>query len=229
MADTTIAEINDLVGQLLGDPLLEVFDAATQRPFIGLAYREFWDLMMQWDLQKVNRTVYYTLPANTSSLTPATMGVSDWGEPENLWERGSSAEPWAHMRPVDFLPDPTPRSVLGLWAYEGDTLLFVPSTSIRYLKVDYIASGSCPTSGPVGIDNSLSFLATRTASWLAGRNMGPGEADRLKREALGPNMEADGSGGLLRGLIHPMLLEKQKRPKRPGRFRSRRLMERMIY
>jgi len=229
MADTTISEINGLVAQLLGDPDMEVFTAPVQLPFIGMAYREFWDLMMQWDLQKVNRTATYTLPANTTSITPATMGITDWGEPEDLWERGSSAEPWAHMRSVDYLPDPTPRSVLGVWAYEGDTLLFVPSTSIRYLKINYIASGACPTSGPVGIDNSLSFLAVRTASYLAGRNMQPGEADRLKREALGPAMEADGSGGLLRSLIYPMLREKQNRPKRPGRFRPRRLMERMIY
>jgi len=229
MADPTIAEVNTLVCQLLGDPLAEVFDAATQQPFIGMAYREFWDLMMQWDLQKVNRTAYYTLPAGTASVTPATMGISDWGEPEDIWERGGSNEPWSHMMSVDFISDLTPRQVLGQWAYENDTLSFTPSTSARQLKIAYIASGACPTSGPIGIDNSLSFLATRAASHLAARNGNAAEGSRLKGEALGPNMEADGSGGLLRSLVLPMLKEKQNRPKRPGRFRPRRLIERMIY
>ena len=110
----------------------------------------------------------------------------------------------------------------------GDRAL-VPATGQRFLRIAYSASGNCPTSGAVGIDNSLSFLATRAASFLPARNGNPAEGERLKGEALGPKMEADGSGGILRSLVLPMLREKQNRPKRPGPFRRRRLMERMIY
>ncbi len=229
MADPTISEVNTLVAQLLGDPLVEVFDAATQQPFIGIAYRELWDLMMNWDLQKTNRQAYVTIPANTSSMTPTAMGISDFGEPDELWERGSAAEGWRPMQSTDFIIDTTPKPTIAMWAWENDTFYFVPATGVRYLRIAYSTSGTCPTSGSVGIDNSLNFLAVRAASFLASRNGNPAEGERLKREALGPTGEADGSGGILRSLVLPMLREKQNRPKRPGPFRRRRLMERMIY
>lgn len=229
MADPTISEVNTLVAQLLGDPLVEVFDAATQQPFIGMAYRELWDLMLRWDLQKTNREAYVTIPANTASMTPAAMGLSDFGEPDELWERGSTSESWRPMQSADFIVDQTPKPTIGIWAWENDTFLFVPATGQRLLRIAYSASGNCPTSGAVGIDNSLSFLAVRAASFLAARNGNATEAERLKGEALGSRMEADGSGGILRSLVLPMLREKQNRPKRPGPFRRRRLMERMIY
>ena len=223
MADPTVAQVLLDAAKLLGDPLQETYTDAELQPWYEFAYRELWDLCMRWRLPVAYREVLYTLPANTTSLTPATANITNMGDPQKLWERrAGSSENYIVMTAVDELPQITSESALRWWKWEGDTFYFISATSSRQLKIEYILSGAAPTSGQIGFDNSRNFLATRAASLMAGIRGMPQEADRLTVLALGPNRTADGSGGQLRTLVIPMLQEKQNRPKRPGTFRPRR-------
>lgn len=89
MATPTIAEIVTEVQGLVGDPNGDVFTSVFLTQFINNAFSEMVDLMINWDLPAINRDAYYVLPAYTNRLTPAQAGISDMGEPEILWERGS--------------------------------------------------------------------------------------------------------------------------------------------
>jgi hypothetical protein len=223
MADATVAQVLLDAAKSLGDSQQETYTNEELQPWYEFSYRELWDLCMRWRLPVAFREVLYTLPANTTSLTPATAGITNMGDPQKLWERlAGSSENYIAMTPVDELPQITAETALRWWKWEGDTFYFIGSGSSRQLKIEYIQSGAAPTSGSIGFDNCRNFLATRTASLMAGIRGMPQEADRLTVLALGPSREADGSGGQLRTLVLPLLHEKQNRSKRPGTFRPRR-------
>ncbi len=226
MALPTVAEVFSDVQSLCGDPgSTDVYTSAILMPFFGIAYREMWDLFVKWKLQIAEQTATYTLPANTTSLTPATAGISNMASPIRLWERGSASDEWELMDSIDELPQADRDAFLHWWAWEGETFYFVGATGQRLLKIEYTASGSAPTSGAIPVDNSRNFLAARTASLVLGPIGGQYElAGHWEIKALGPEREANGKGGFLRDLVGPKLKEKQNRPVRPLRFRPRRTM-----
>ena len=126
------------------------------------------------------------------------------------------------MFSIGRLPEGSEGSDIVYWQWRDDTFWFRPATGTRQLKIEYESSGAAPSSGAIGIDDSLDFLAYQSAAYAA---QSLGMKDRyiaLKREAVGPTGQADGSGGLLRDLLVPMSKEKQKRTYQPGRFRARR-------
>lgn len=91
MASCTVADIIADAQTYLGesDPANGEFTAAYLTPFFGAAYREMYNLMMKWQLPFVKRDVYFVLPADTNVIVPSQLGVTDFDEPEQLWERGS--------------------------------------------------------------------------------------------------------------------------------------------
>src|SRR4051812_32524590 len=94
-----------LAATLLRDPGQTSFDNATLWPFFALAYAELRQLMMNWDLQSQQIETLYTLSANTSSLTPLTAGLSDFGEPTRIWEKASgSSDNYRLIESIDILP-----------------------------------------------------------------------------------------------------------------------------
>lgn len=281
---------------MLGDPSQEQFtNTVLLRPY-SQAYREVYDLAVNWGLQLAERETYYTLPAQTRILKPSTAGITGMGEPRELWERGGvnsvaitgasnatpvvitavghpfatnsevtisgvvgpvgvndkwlvtvlnantfslngsvaggvyvsggvaseSSEDFVRMFSADPLPQAGPDQTLRYWKWLNDTLYFVGSTAARQLLIRHSVSGEPPQSGAVGIDNSRSFLAARTASLIAPAYSMPQRAAELKFDALGPSGQPDGTGGYLRALVNPMLKEQAKRPRRPQPFRPRR-------
>lgn len=211
----------------LGDPAQSVYtNAVLHSPFFETAWGEFWSLMVNWDLQSVQREVLYTLPANTTSLVPATASISDMGEPSKVWERGSTSEDWIEMESAGTLPQADSSGRLVWWKWEQDTFYFIGSPSARLLKFEYSASSTPPAIGAtVSVDGCKDFLAVRTASLIAPTRGMPDLGMDLTRKALGPSMEPDGTGGLLRQLVNPMLKEKQKRPARPQPYRFRSVQQ----
>lgn len=224
MALPTVANINSDVGALLGDSSLEKYTAAEQLPFFGMAYRTVWDAAMNLGTQMVKREVTYTLPADTLVLTPATAGITDMGEPERLWERASTSDDWSLMTPVDTLSQFDSSDSLVEWKWEGDTFYFIGATGARLLKIEYTMSGVAPTTGTIAIDNSRTILGYITAALIAQSPLGgqPQMAALLFRQAYGPSMEPDGTGGVLRHFLNPMVKEQQKRPIVFPPFRRRR-------
>lgn len=136
----------------------------------------------------------------------------------------SSSVDFAKMDPADDLPPAQVASDrLRWWRWKQDRFWFNPANNARQIRIVYTASGpATPASGSIGIDNCRSFLAWRTASVAAMTRAEASVVQDMKFEAFGPSLQADGTGGALRSLLLPMLLEKQKRPKRSGPFRPRR-------
>jgi len=133
-----------------------------------------------------------------------------------------SSEDFSEMASRAELPQTDPTGQLNYWKWEEDVLWFRPSIEARQLLIEYESSGDAPTSGVIGIDDSLDYLAYRTAG-LAGPMRGRTErGNQATVIAVGPSGRANGRAGLLHDLIAPMLQEKQKRAKRPLPFRPRR-------
>lgn len=298
MADCTVANVMSDAAALLGDTDMEQFTSAIQLPWFGFAYRELYDVFQRWRLPSAKRYAYALLPAYTSVLAPPTAGITDMGEPLELWERtgasslavtgASNATPieittatahglstnsevditgvagpigvngnwfitvtaptkftlngsiaggayssggyvlsgmnnvWSRMQELDPLGDAVPDAYLKVYEWVNDRFGFYGATQPVELKIYYTSSGAAPTSGAIGIDNCRNFLALRTASLLADAYDQPTRAQSLKSESFGPSMTADGTGGALRNLVGPMLLERQNLVRRPGPFRPRR-------
>lgn len=132
---------------------------------------------------------------------------------------------FGEMTPVDdFDPGAVPAGLNGFWRYENERFWFIGATAATELKIRYSSSGNPPTSGTVGIDNFRNYGAFRTAGLAAFAYDMDNRAQFLNAQALGPSLQPDGTGGALRGLLLPKLLEKQKRPTVPGPFRPRRVV-----
>ena len=88
MAAATVEQILRDAAAFLGESEAEIFNPETLRPRFRLAYAALWNLMMRWDLQKPKRKTYALLPSHQNYLTPASAGVSDFGEPLEIYECG---------------------------------------------------------------------------------------------------------------------------------------------
>lgn len=229
MARCTVDNVKSDARQWLGDPDGEVFDDATLQVPFATAYREMFDCMVTRELPPVRLVVTYTLPANTSTWTPS---VTNLGEPLEMSERGVGETVYRIMTPVDIIPGADSARELRFWQWANEMFTFVPALEARELSLLYLATGSAPTTGSteIALDNARSFLALRTASMAALTRGMSALSATLRAEALGPSGQPDASGGALRGLINPMILEQQKRPVRLNSFRPRRnAMSRTIY
>ncbi len=92
MAKPTVQAVYDQVRSLLGDDQIvggEVFTNAVLQPHYGVAYRTLYRTMAILGNPYIERDVYYTLPPNTTFLDPATVGITDLGEPLFIdWRSG---------------------------------------------------------------------------------------------------------------------------------------------
>lgn len=72
-----------LLGDASGEISQEIFDDFCS------AYAEMLDLADKWALPTIQRETFYTLPANTAALFPASLGVTDFDQPVSIEERGN--------------------------------------------------------------------------------------------------------------------------------------------
>lgn len=224
MADPTVTEIFEGVAALMGEnpQSPDVYTSSMLRPFLSTAYQELYSLIRLWNIPVADReSSPYTVPANTTRLTPTDMGITDFGQPQKLWERGNPAEYWVEMRPADELPQAPPSTTLTWWRWRNTTFEFVGAVVARQIKIEYSTSGSCPNSGTIGFDGSYNWFVYRTAS-LAGRTRDEDRALQYTLDAVGKSGQADGTGGMLLALVSPMLKQTQLIPHRRLPFRPRR-------
>jgi hypothetical protein len=134
----------------------------------------------------------------------------------------SSSEKFVPMTEVEaILAGNTLSGTLGTWAWQDQALHFIGATAARQLWIPYLNSGAPPPSGNIGIDDARDFLAYATAAYAAPtQDMATRRAELLV-DSFGPTKQADGSGGLLRDLVLPMLNQKNRLQKRSGRFGAR--------
>jgi hypothetical protein len=96
----------------------------------------------------------------------------------------------------------------------------------REVRIRYYDSGVPPTSGSVGIDGSLDFLAHFGAAAI-GPSRGYDSAEILRLRTLAMGERLDGSGGMLYDLIQPMVrslqrVQRQPRPYGAGAYSWKR-------
>jgi len=80
------------VRSALGDdqePGGQIFTDGMQREHLARAYERLMGEMLSLGVPYVEKKVYYNLPAYTAVLTPAQLGIADFGEPISVWERGN--------------------------------------------------------------------------------------------------------------------------------------------
>lgn len=98
----------------LGDteiPGGQIYTDSFLQPSINSAYRILYDTLARADHRIPRRMAYYNLPAYTTSLTPADIGISNMGGPKELWHRSVGSTFQATIAAFNIKTNTTPSSV----------------------------------------------------------------------------------------------------------------------
>lgn len=88
----TRADVTQAVLSLLGDTQVSggsVFTAAFQAPHLNMAYQELFSKLSLMSADRIQREGYYVLPAYTGVFTPSLAGLTNFGGPVEVRERGT--------------------------------------------------------------------------------------------------------------------------------------------
>lgn len=221
----TRAQVKTRFQNILDDPLGLVFDETVFAPAFGEAFDALQNAFLQYQVPNIEVEAAYTLPANTTSLTAATMGITDMGDFRTISERtNGTTDNYVDLEPVDRLPQRAAGVRLGQFSYHGDTFRFVGSTGAVDLKFRYDASGTAPSSdlAVLGVDGALTFLSNYAVA-AAGPRKGYDEiAARARMAAVGPHYDQGTIGGELFRLVQTRVRSQQKMPIVPKRFSAGR-------
>jgi hypothetical protein len=204
----TVEEVLALAAGLLGERTPRKFTAAALQPAFEMAYEELTEEMARNHLVKQLRTVVYPLAANTTSLTPAAIGISNFGELYTMEERiyGSTGI-FTLVTACTALPQRQAVEKLIDYEWSNDTWNFIGATVATQLRIRYYDSGAAPTTGTCGIDGCKNFLAYRVAA-IAGFTAGNKDLARdYDRQARGPVL--DNNGGFIFRLIQAAVTGEQ--------------------
>lgn len=146
-------------------------------------------------------------PANKFNLRGSSSATSR--SPSN-GKASKSSEQFTLMEAVDSLSQRDPSERLLEYVWEEEAIHLIGSTQERQLKIEYLASGSPPLTGTVGLDGCSNFLTAYTAA-LAGAAY-----DRVTRarELMGDAVGA-GDGGYLDEFLRGYVKSMQRQPWRP--------------
>lgn len=137
-----------------------------------------------------------------------------------MWSQ--SGEKFVDLIPLSRQTDRDVGPSLVDYVWENNTIYFRGANTQRQMRLIYVASGTAPTNTAtvINIDNCLNFISTAAAAYAARASGWYQMADYLMKDAFGPKGEADASGGMLRDLIAPAVLEMQREQRYPRTFRS---------
>lgn len=187
------------------------------------AFSEGYDVMISEMLKnqipRLKNATQYTLTAATTSLTPAAVGIGDFGELIKMQERNvGSTDQYADLMEWDILPVRPMADWLADFVWRQDTFYFVGANTSRDLLLHYYSSGQAPASGSVGVDGSMVFLSRYAANVLLDRHGQERMAARYRVLAVGPRYEEGVLGGDLFSLISPMVRSINRTPLEPRPF-----------
>jgi hypothetical protein len=176
------------------------------------AYNALWTAFLAHQCPRIELIAYVTVPAGVTSLTPAQMGIADFGDFIYLSERSyGSQEKYADLNSVDRLTQRLPSDRLIEFNYRNDTFYFIGATTIRDLQIKYDTSGEAPTvdGTAIGVDSCEDFLA----NYAAGKAAYWKGYDELSQAylgfAVGPKYNMGYIGGELFRLIQPRVRSRQ--------------------
>ncbi len=85
MSTCQVSDVEILAVNLLGDVSNQITsDIGT---YFKVAYGDLINLLNKTAQPTITREVYYTLPANTTVVDPAFFGVTDFAQPQQIWQR----------------------------------------------------------------------------------------------------------------------------------------------
>lgn len=86
------SDVTTLVLSILGDTQVSgggIFTSAFQAPYLNSAYQELFGRLSNISAPRAQREAYYIVPAYTGSVTPSIAGISNFGSPLEIRERGT--------------------------------------------------------------------------------------------------------------------------------------------
>jgi hypothetical protein len=176
----TASMVMDKSASLMNDTAKTVYTYAAQLPYLQMALDE---LQENFELNNipvtnvtsiaiiVNAGVMFIGPVDGIGASAPPNYPDNVVEFQQLWERlADSSEPYIPIRQVEFLPhnlDDLPTSELQYWAFVNQRILFIPSSTNRQIKIDYIGKifpNNINENTLIGLINVRSFLQYRTAA-----------------------------------------------------------------
>jgi hypothetical protein len=214
MAIPTVEQAIEEAAFHLGDIAKRRFTMPTLQMAVGLAWREVIDEMVKCQDSQVELQTLYVLPAGTLTLTPQTVGITNFGQLLRLEERPNGQQNTAFF-PVDYTEViPLPWSAtdkLVYYTWRSATFTFPPATRDIELRITFLHSGDNPVTGTLGIDNCLTVVG-KLAAALAGPTKGLADIPKRLRDEVYvfPNH--------MQALIQPSLRMQQERRIQPAAY-----------
>lgn len=193
----TPAEILGMAASLQNDTAQQIYTNAAMLPYLNMALRDLQELFELYNIPSTNVTsAVINAPAGTTTVSfggsPAL--PSDLIDIQELWQSNEGQNQWINMVRKEFLPhylEGAPTNYFLVWAWIGNEIKLLPSTSDLDLKLDYIKSifntitmATVDTELGAKYKNIISYLGYRTAALCSiyiGEN--PERANSLSGEA----------------------------------------------
>lgn len=191
----TAEEVMDMTRSLLNDQIGAVFENDVQIPYLNMALR---DLGLKLQLNDIPVTL-----ETSSPIIPVLAGIDNIGGPggpplpylfvnaKQLWQRPSgTTDAFFPVDQFQFLPSWDSSSIvgyIGAWAYHGQYIHLVPSTTPTDVRIDYTKSVIpviTASTDDIDIINSFQYLGFKTGaycSFFIGEN--PTRAEALHGQA----------------------------------------------
>ncbi len=196
--------LDDPAGTTYTDP---IFQVAFQE-----AYDVLWEAMLTAQVPRIELLTYVTVNPYTTELTPADMGIADFGDYLYLSERTwGSSDKFIDLVSLDRLPQRAMTDRLLQFNWRNNTFYFVGATAMIELQVKYESSSQAPTSDGtvIALDSCLTFLANYAAGVAGPRKGDDVDAARCLNAAVGPKFNSGTMGGALFRLIQPLVRSRQ--------------------
>jgi hypothetical protein len=199
-------------------PAVQVFSPAVFQVGFNEAYDVLYSAFLAAQAPRIEIVIYVTVPAGTTSLTPAQMGVANFGDFIYLSERTlGSNDRFIDLTPVDRLAQRGMNNRLGEFNYRNDTFYFIGATNNIELQVKYDTSGQAPVSdgtapsnaAVIAVDSCQNFLANYTVSVIGPRKGYDEIAQDCRALAVGRRFNDGVPGGQLLALLQPLVRSRQ--------------------
>lgn len=208
----TRGQVQSQFRALLDDPAGAVFSDAVFQPAFSEAYDALFTGLLTNQCPRLTNILDVTVPPLTLSLTPAQMGIVDFGDYEWLAERPfGSSDRFQDLTPLDRLSQRQPTDRLIEFVYRNDAFYFIGATGVIQLRVEYETSGEAPTDDAtvINLDGCLTFLSNYAAGVAGGRKGYDEIAKRCMLLAVGPKYDLGTIGGELFRIVQTRVRSRQ--------------------
>jgi hypothetical protein len=182
-------------------------------PAFNEAYDVLYQAMLTAQVPRIELEVNFPLPPMTLQITPADMGITNFGDYIFLRERPfGSDEKFTDIAMVDVLIQRAPTYKLIQANWRNNTFYFTGATQMIELQIRYDTSSVAPMKDNelVGVDGSGPFLYNYCVGVMGQRKGYETTANNCMNKAVGPKFTSGTMGGLLFQLIQPLVRSRQK-------------------